>query len=130
MTCARHFRSSKWLGASKQMKLRIINRKTLKAQFQWEVRDIWVGLFWRINREMPPPYYTLHLYICIVPLIPLHVTVLLRESSRSAMGYVCQICGEQIHDTQATEHTDDGLAHADCLQAPNNHYTQQNNPSG
>lgn len=59
------------------MKLRIINRKTLKAQFQFEPRDIWVGLFWRVNHEMPSPYCTLHLYLCLVPLIPLHVTILL-----------------------------------------------------
>jgi hypothetical protein len=65
------------------MKLRIINCETLKAQFQLEMRDLWVGLFWRINREMPPPYYTLHLYICIVPLLPLHVTVLLRSNLHS-----------------------------------------------
>lgn len=60
------------------MALRIINRKTLKAQFQFEPRDVWLGLFWRTLRQMPPPYYTLHLYICLLPLVPLHITLLLK----------------------------------------------------
>lgn len=29
-------------------------------------------------------------------------------------GYVCSICGEQIYDNQLTEHSDDGLIHAEC----------------
>ncbi len=61
------------------MRWRIINQDTLKAQFQFEPRDLWVGLFWRVFRDMPEPYYTLHLYICIVPAIPLHVTILKRD---------------------------------------------------
>ncbi len=51
--------------------LRIINRPTVKAQFQLELRDVWVGLFWRKTD------IALHLYICIVPLIPLHITIAL-----------------------------------------------------
>ena len=60
------------------MNFRIIDKPTLKAQFQFEPRDLWIGLFWRINREMPPPFYTLHLYVCILPLVPLHITILLK----------------------------------------------------
>lgn len=55
---------------------RIVDRERVKAQFQWEPRDLWAGLFWRVNREMPRPYYTLHLYVCLVPCVPLHVTIL------------------------------------------------------
>jgi len=65
------------------MKLRIIDNPRLKAQFQFEPRDLWIGLFWRVNREMPPPYYTLHLYLCILPLVPLHITLLLKRSNKS-----------------------------------------------
>lgn len=34
------------------------------------------------------------------------------------MGCVCNTCGEQIYDSQATTHTDEGLAHLECQQAP------------
>jgi len=62
----------------------MINRKTFKAQFQFEPRDLWIGLFWRINREMPAPFYTLHFYICIIPIIPLHITILKRSDRKGA----------------------------------------------
>ena len=32
-----------------------------------------------------------------------------------AMGCVCNICGDQIYDSQDPTHTADGLAHAKCL---------------
>lgn len=60
-------------------KIRIANRPFLKAQFQFEPRDLWLGAFWRVNRQMPPPFYTLHLYLCLIPMFPLHITILLRS---------------------------------------------------
>lgn len=39
------------------------------AQLQWEPRDLWIGLFWRLSDGV------LHVYICVVPLVPLHVTI-------------------------------------------------------
>ncbi len=48
---------------------RIIDRADVKAQFQWEPRDAWIGLFWRHTD------IALHLYICIVPFVPLHITI-------------------------------------------------------
>ncbi len=50
--------------------LRLVDRPALIVQLQWEPRDVWVGLFWRKTR------IALHLYICFVPLVPLHVTIL------------------------------------------------------
>jgi len=50
-------------------KWRFVDRERLKAQFQFEPRDAWFGLFWRRTG------IALHLYICIVPLVPLHVTI-------------------------------------------------------
>lgn len=52
---------------------RIVDRPTLKVQFQWELRDLWVGLFWRKTQ------IALHLYVCIVPCVPLHVTILRKQ---------------------------------------------------
>lgn len=49
--------------------LRLISRPNLIAQLQWEPRDAWVGLFWRRTD------IALHLYICLVPFVPLHITM-------------------------------------------------------
>lgn len=60
-------------------KLRLINKSWIKGQFQWEPRDLWVGLFWRMNYEMTPPYATLHIFICLIPLVPFHITILMKK---------------------------------------------------
>ena len=57
------------------MALRIIDRSWIKVQFQFEPRDLWIGVFWRIAKR-PGIGEFLHLYICIIPIIPLHITVL------------------------------------------------------
>lgn len=50
--------------------MRFVNRPgRLIAQFQFEPRDLWIGLFWRRTE------IALHLYICFVPLFPLHITI-------------------------------------------------------
>ena len=59
--------------------LRLINRPWIKGQFQWEPRDLWIGVFWRRLNEMPEPFFTIHIYICILPLIPFHLTILMRK---------------------------------------------------
>ena len=48
------------------MTMRIIDRPNVKVQFRLEPRDAWVGLFWRRTD------IALHVYICLVPFIPLH----------------------------------------------------------
>lgn len=42
----------------------------LSAYSKFEVRDIWIGLFWDINRD-PDGGQTLAIYICILPMLPL-----------------------------------------------------------
>jgi len=61
--------------------LRIINKEWIKGQFQFEPRDLWIGVFWRRIYEMPEPFFTLHIYICIVPLIPFHLTLLMKRTT-------------------------------------------------
>lgn len=58
---------------------RIINRPRLKVQFQFEPRDVWVGLFWRVTRHSGLQFSILHLYICLLPLLPLHIAILREE---------------------------------------------------
>lgn len=47
---------------------RFIDRPDLKAQFQFELKDIWIGLFWQKTD------IALHFYICLIPCVPLHIT--------------------------------------------------------
>lgn len=48
---------------------RLVDRARLKVQFQLEFRDLWLGLFWRTTT------IALHFYICLVPMVPLHITI-------------------------------------------------------
>ena len=66
---------------------RFVDRPRLKVQLQWEPSDLWVGCFWRTRNSVdvlppsgiPPPWF-IHIYVCLVPLLPLHITIL--RSSR------------------------------------------------
>ncbi len=48
---------------------RIIDRPRLKVQIQFEYRDWWAGVFWRRTK------IALHFYICLIPMLPLHITI-------------------------------------------------------
>lgn len=50
-------------------RFRIVDRETVKVQFQFEPRDIWLGVFWRRSK------IALHVCVCVVPLFPLHITI-------------------------------------------------------
>lgn len=52
---------------------RIIDRPRLKVQIQFEYRDIWMGVFWRKTK------IALHFYICLLPMLPLHITIATEE---------------------------------------------------
>jgi hypothetical protein len=58
---------------------RIINRPRLKVQLQFELRDVWIGCFWRVSRHPDLRASILHLYVCLLPLFPLHVSILREE---------------------------------------------------
>lgn len=53
------------------LRFRFIDKPRLKAQFQFEPRDCWIGLFWQRTEV------AFHLYVCLIPLVPLHVTIAL-----------------------------------------------------
>jgi hypothetical protein len=50
-------------------------RYRIIAQLQWEWRDLWVGVFWRRGESVigGPDWTIKHLYICLVPCVPLHI---------------------------------------------------------
>lgn len=61
------------------MKLRLWDGRRVKVQLQFEPRDLWVGIFWQVRKppDLPAPYRILHVYICVIPMLPLHITALL-----------------------------------------------------
>ena len=62
--------------------LRLFDGERVKVNLQFEIRDFWVGVFWRVSvlpyRPWVEPrrFRLFHLYVCLVPMVPLHVTVL------------------------------------------------------
>lgn len=43
--------------------------RRVRARFEWKFEDFWVGAFWRREGAV------LHVWVCILPCIPLHVEV-------------------------------------------------------
>jgi hypothetical protein len=48
---------------------RIVDDPRLKVQVQFEWKDLWVGAFARRSQV------GLHIYICLIPCFPIHVTI-------------------------------------------------------
>ena len=58
------------------------------ARFEYKLQDMWVGIFWRgwykaylLDEDKPrpagyigDPYNFLHVWICVIPCLPLHIT--------------------------------------------------------
>lgn len=60
------------------------------ARAQWEPHDLWIGCFWKHSRDDrvtgSDMYHgafrggwTLHLYVCVLPLLPIHVYIVRRH---------------------------------------------------
>src|SRR6185437_13215017 len=59
----------------------------ITARLEWKLQDMWVGVFWRgwyracIDEELRlfqdtgNPYDFLHIWICVLPCVPLHITL-------------------------------------------------------
>lgn len=57
-------------------KLRIIDKERVKVQFQLELAQVWVGFFWMTREAFDPNCKFLHIMVCFIPLLPLHITIL------------------------------------------------------
>lgn len=40
----------------------------MKIRLKWERRDLWVGIYWTTDID------TAHVYICLVPCLPIHIS--------------------------------------------------------
>lgn len=49
----------------------------MKIELKFEPRDIWIGVYWTITSTVSGD--VLHIYICIVPLLPIHIQIKLRS---------------------------------------------------
>jgi hypothetical protein len=57
-------------------------RKGWQVKFEWKPADCWVGVFWKSEQlkigdptvGMTSPYTRRHVWLCVLPMIPLHFT--------------------------------------------------------
>ena len=47
-------------------------RRKMKVSIEFVKEDLWVGVYWRYDHA----YYNMrHIYICIIPCFPIHITL-------------------------------------------------------
>jgi hypothetical protein len=57
-------------------------RKGWRVAFEWKPADCWVGVFWKSEHLAtgdpgtcpPSPYTRRHVWVCVLPMIPMHFT--------------------------------------------------------
>jgi hypothetical protein len=45
----------------------------VRARVTFEPRDLWVGIYWDRDQSPANNRYELHLFICLIPTLPIHV---------------------------------------------------------
>jgi hypothetical protein len=56
-------------------KFRIIDRSNIIVQLQFDPTGFWIGAIWK-NSSVIEDFYFQHIMISIIPMIPLHMTIL------------------------------------------------------
>jgi hypothetical protein len=56
-----------------------MKRRRLKVRMDFEKRDAWIGLYWTGGQGSTDlsdgwEWRVLHVYVCLIPFLPLHVT--------------------------------------------------------
>lgn len=60
--------------------------KVLSCRLEFEPRDLWVGVYWTWRGT---PWGDLfHLWVCVVPTLPLHLVITPRATWSAAIGHV------------------------------------------
>lgn len=65
---------------------RLVDKPWIKAQFQWEPKQLWLGFIWTIREDVLEAVAFLHIMICFMPLVPLHITILLKKVKNERLG--------------------------------------------
>lgn len=51
----------------------------VRMRLEFEPRDLWVGLFWKADKHNRydglQMFNKWHFYFCVIPMLPLHITV-------------------------------------------------------
>lgn len=54
----------------------------MRAQLEFKPQDLWVGIYWDVRWECQPPHNddcvpqnNLHIWVCLVPMLPIHLTI-------------------------------------------------------
>lgn len=55
----------------------------MKIQLEWKLADCWIGVFWKRDK------HTLHIWVCIVPCLPLHAQVLISNATKTGHPANC-----------------------------------------
>jgi hypothetical protein len=48
-------------------------KRKIRVRLLWEPRDLWVGVYWTVDREATYP--RLRVYVCLLPTLPILVTI-------------------------------------------------------
>lgn len=48
----------------------------LRIKWFFEIRDLWIGIYWT------PNYPWIDIYICLMPCIPLRISILAKDASK------------------------------------------------
>lgn len=46
-----------------------------RVAVKWEPRDLWLGVYWDRTLALYPPGYTLKVYVCLLPCLPIILTL-------------------------------------------------------
>lgn len=60
---------------------RLYDGERVKVSLNFEPRDLWVGVFWRWADHGHEGLRTFHAFVCILPVLPLHVSVLVLRAA-------------------------------------------------
>lgn len=55
----------------------------MKIRLEFKSRDLWIGLYWEVREWAPlnPDGPALHVWICLLPMLPIHIVIPWRARS-------------------------------------------------
>ena len=64
----------------------------MKVTIEFKLQDLWIGAYWRYDKA----YQLQHLYICLIPCIPIHITFdRTRREAKKLAGMIMKVRNEE-----------------------------------
>jgi hypothetical protein len=63
----------------------------MKVQLELKLADCWIGAFWKRDASI------LHIWLCVIPCIPLHIQILSKEKRVSTQQAIKQLAEKGYH---------------------------------